>query len=230
MDNTTTTRSLDSDEAKPATKSRRARALRVAAWGASVPALAAGIFVALPSPIHPLAWTPQPAPEPIGVLAPNNALSHAQLAAAAPNGPEDITFDNRGDLYTGDEAGIIYRVSPGGAVERFANTGGRPNGLRFAPDGRHLLVADTRRGLLSVDDATREVTVLTNTADGKPLELTNELAVAADGTVYFSDSSKTAYDKINLFHELLEQRPPHPPHRRPARPPEPGQRRRTRPR
>jgi sugar lactone lactonase YvrE len=205
---TTTQSAIEPAPAKPASKPKaRGRVLRVAAWSAGVLVAVAGVLVALPSPIHPLAWTPQPAPALTGVLAPNEALSHAQLVAAAPNGPEDITFDAQGNLYTGDEGGIIYRVSSGGAVERFANTGGRPNGLRFSPDRRHLLVADTRRGLLSVDVATRKVTVLTNTAGGQPLELTNELAVARDGTVYFSTSSKTAYDKVNLTHELLEQRP-----------------------
>jgi sugar lactone lactonase YvrE len=97
-------------------------------------------------------------------------------------------------------------VSTGGKVERYADTGGRPNGLRFTPDGRHLLVADTRRGLLSVD-STGKVSVLTDTAGGRRLALTNELAVAPDGTVYFTDSSATAYDKINLTRELLEARP-----------------------
>jgi sugar lactone lactonase YvrE len=169
--------------------------------------LAVLAFLALPSPIDPLAWTPPPAPPLVGVLAPNQALAGARLVTATPDGPEDITFDAEGRLYTGDESGTIYRLDPddAGRVERFANTGGRPNGLRFASDGR-LLVADTRRGLLSVDpDGT--VTVLTDRAGGIPLALTNELAVAHDGTVYASDSTRTRYDDIDLIHELLEQRP-----------------------
>jgi sugar lactone lactonase YvrE len=177
----------------------------VAAWSASLLVLAALVFLAIPSPIHPLGWNPPPAPALTGVLAPNEELARAELVTPTPDGPEDITFDTQGRLYTGDESGVIYRVSPSGQSERFADTGGRPNGLRFAPDGR-LLVADTRRGLLSVD-ATGKVSVLTDSAGGTRLALTNELAVAPDGTVYFSDSSKTAYDDINLTHELLEARP-----------------------
>ena len=192
---------------KPARRPRRRRALRAAAWAAGALVVAAGVFAALPSPIRPLAWTPQPAPALTGVLAPNEALSHAQLVAAAPDGPEDITFDAAGNLYAGDEHGVIWQVTPAGATRRWADTGGRPNGLRFSPDGRRLLVADTRRGLLAVDAATRQVTVLAATAGGQPLALTNELAVAADGTVYFSDSTTTPYDKIDLLHEILAQRP-----------------------
>ena len=188
----------------PKPKAHR-RVRRIAAWSGGLIAIAVTAFLAAPSPIHPLAWHPQPAPALTGVLAPNEELAKAELVTATPDGPEDITFDAQGRLYTGDESGIIYRVTPGGATERFADTGGRPNGLRFAPDG-HLLVADTRRGLLSVD-ATGKVDVLTDSAGGRRLALTNELAVASDGAVYFSDSSDTPYGAINLTHELLQARP-----------------------
>jgi len=187
----------------PQPKPRR-RVRRFAGWSGGLIALAVAVFLAAPSPIHPLAWHPPAAPALTGVLAPNEELAKAELVTATPDGPEDITFDAQGRLYTGDESGVIYRVTPGGQAERFADTGGRPNGLRFAPDG-HLLVADTRRGLLSVDP-TGKVDVLTDTAGGRRLALTNELAVAADGTVYFSDSSDTPYGKINLTHELLQAR------------------------
>ena len=187
----------------PKPKPRR-RVLRFAAWSGGLIALAATVFVATPPPIHPVAWNPAPAPALTGILAPNEELAKAELVTPTPDGPEDITFDAQGRLYTGDEAGIIYRVTPGGRTERFADTGGRPNGLRFAPDG-NLIVADTRRGLLSVDP-TGKVDVLTDTAGGQRLALTNELAVASDGTVYFSDSSDTPYGTLNLTHELLQAR------------------------
>jgi sugar lactone lactonase YvrE len=182
----------------------RRRRLRGAAWAAGLVTLAVAVFLAIPSPIHPLAWNPPPAPALAGVLAPNEKLSRAQLVSAAPDGPEFITFDAQGRLYTGDESGTIYRIPAGGPAERFASTGGRPNGLAFAPDG-NLLVADTIRGLLSVSPA-GHVTVLADRADGKPIALANELAVAEGGTVYFSDSTVTPYAKIDLTRELLENR------------------------
>jgi len=113
-------------------------------WVAGLLGLASAVFLAIPSPIRPLAWSPPPAPPMTGVLAPNQQLAGAELVTATPDGPEDITFDAHDRLYTGDESGTIYRLSPGAAAEPFANTGGRPNGLRFAPDG-NLIVADTRR-------------------------------------------------------------------------------------
>jgi sugar lactone lactonase YvrE len=192
----------NSRPAKP--RSLRRRLLRGTAWAAGLVTLAVAVFLAIPSPIHPLAWNPPPAPALTGVLAPNEKLSHAQLVSAAPDGPEFITFDAQGDLYTGDESGTIYRIPPGGKAERFANTAGRPNGLAFAPNG-NLLVADTRRGLLSVSPA-GQVTVLASKADGRPIALANELAVARGGTVYFSDSTVTPYARIDLTRELLENR------------------------
>jgi len=189
----------------PTPAGARRRRLRTATrWASGVAALGVVALLAMPSPIDPLAWSPPAAPAPTGVLSANQELSHAELVTATPDGPEDITFDAQGRLYTGDESGIIYRQSPGSPAERFADTGGRPNGLRFAPDG-HLLVADTRRGLLSVDPA-GTVGVLTDSAGGRRLSLTNELAVATDGTVYFSDSTDTAYDRIDLTRELLASR------------------------
>jgi sugar lactone lactonase YvrE len=72
-------------------------------------------------------------------------------------------------------------------VETFARTGGRPLGLRFAPDGR-LMVADAARGLLAVDREGR-VETLSTEEGGTPYRLTDDLDVARDGTVYFTDAS-----------------------------------------
>ena len=78
---------------------RGRRVLRIAAWTGGVTlavvVVAATVFVATPSPIHPLAWNPAPAPALTGVLAPNNDLAHAELVTATPDGPEDITFDTQ---------------------------------------------------------------------------------------------------------------------------------------
>ena len=105
--------------AKP--RSLRRRLLRGTAWAVGLVTLAVAVFLAIPSPIHPLAWNPPPAPALTGVLALNEQLSHAQLVSApCPDGPEFMTFDAQGDLYTGDESGTIYRIPPGGRAERFA--------------------------------------------------------------------------------------------------------------
>jgi sugar lactone lactonase YvrE len=78
---------------------------------------------------------------------------------------------------------VIHRIAPDGRVEAVADTGGRPLGIELLPGGR-LLVCDARRGLLAVDPAGGAIEHL---AGG--MRFCNNAAVAADGTIYFSDSS-----------------------------------------
>jgi sugar lactone lactonase YvrE len=103
--------------------------------------------------------------------------------------PEDVVVDGAGRVVTGVDDGRLLRVGGGGRVEPLADTGGRPLGVELLGDGR-LLVCDARRGLLAVDAATGAVEVLVDRVAGAPLRFCNNAAVATDGTVYFSDSSR----------------------------------------
>jgi len=108
-------------------------------------------------------------------------------------GTEDVVVatsgPDTGSVFTGTEDGAIWRVSPDGArVERVATIGGRPMGIELEPDGR-LLVCEADRGLVRVAPGSGSVeTVLESTA-GARLVLCNNAAIAADGTIWFSDSS-----------------------------------------
>ena len=104
-------------------------------------------------------------------------------------GAEDVVVAADGTVWTGTEDGAIWALDPaGGDVRRVADTGGRPLGLELLPDG-HLLVCDAERGLLRVDPAGGEVTVLLDRVEGQPMRFCNNAAVALDGTIWFSDSS-----------------------------------------
>jgi sugar lactone lactonase YvrE len=127
------------------------------------------------------------------------ARVHRRLAAdAAPElrrlsvggqGPEDVAIlHNR--LVTGVADGRLLSVAFDGTdIGVLADTGGRPLGIEVLPDGR-LVVCDAERGLLRVDPATASVESLTTTIAGEPMKLCNNAAVAADGTIYFTDSSR----------------------------------------
>ncbi len=105
-------------------------------------------------------------------------------------GTEDVLVDAAGRVITGTEDGRIFRISAdGGVVELLAMTGGRPLGLELAPDGS-VVVCDAKRGLLRVDLRTESVEVLVDRVDGVPLRFCNNAAVAADGTIYFTDSTR----------------------------------------
>ena len=159
----------------------------------------------LTSPIEPLAFNPDPAPELTGPLAVNQLLRDVELLGDGEvYGPEDIDVDAQGRIYGGLEEGTICRLDPdGGQVEIFADTGGRPLGLDFDDDGT-LWVADSTHGLLSIDPKGR-VTVRSTTAGGRPYGLADDVDEAG-GKVYFSDAS-WRHGLGELLQDTLEARP-----------------------
>ena len=142
-----------------------------------------------PVPVDPVAWD---APEDqglTGVFAPNNRLRNVDAIDLWPHeGPEDVALGPDGLLYASTHSGYIVRISPtDGTVDDFAHVGGRPLGIEFDSDGS-LLVANAHLGLqrLSLDG---DVSLLLSEIDGQPLVYADDVAVAADGTVYFSEAS-----------------------------------------
>ena len=159
-----------------------------------------------PVPITPAAWTPPAAPILSGQYQQNSRLTTTQrLSLGTGFGPEDVALDAQGRIYGGFEDGRIIQLQPDGSQPRvFADTHGRPLGLSFDQTG-NLIVADAIKGLLSVSPS-GEVTALSTGADGIPVACTNDLDVAADGTIYFTDaSSKYPLTKFTL--DLLEHQP-----------------------
>jgi sugar lactone lactonase YvrE len=178
---------------------------RVLAVLAGVVVVALAALLLLPAPVDPAAYAP-PSPPPLsGALTPNLALREAErLLEGEVHGPEDVAFDADGRLYASTADGKVVRLAPGGRAEDFAVTGGRPLGLRFDPRG-NLVVCDSYRGLLSVDPGGR-ITVLATEAAGVPFRFTDNLDVARDGTIYFSDAS-SKFGQDQYLYDLLEARP-----------------------
>ncbi len=147
-------------------------------------------FAAWPLPIIPLEWEAPADPGLTGSYAPNEKLARlAYLPVSRHPGPSAVAIDAQGRLYTGTRAGQIYRLpAGGGAAELFADTKGHPLGMAFDQDS-NLIVADGHRGLLSVT-AEGEVELLTDNAFGRKIGFANDVAVAPDGRIYFTDASK----------------------------------------
>jgi len=171
-------------------------------------ALCAALLVYLltwPVSIEPVAWTPPHNPGFTGAFASNEALASAErLLEGVGIGPEDTALGPDGRIYTGLADGRIVHFDPAdpSRVDELTNTGGRPLGLAFDADGA-LIVADALRGLLSVD-AAGTVTVLTDAVDGRRMLFVDDLDIAADGTIWFSDAS-TRFD-VHGFREILLER------------------------
>jgi sugar lactone lactonase YvrE len=159
---------------------------------------------AWPVPIDPSAWMPPVAPELTGVYAQNSELSKIERLPVDGFAPEDVAIDDRDRIYCGTEDGRIFRFQEGARPEVFAVTQGRPLGLIFDHDG-NLIVADAVKGLLSIDRDGR-IAVLSTEADGVPFRCTNDLDVAEDGTIYFTDSSYK-FPLTELKADILEHQP-----------------------
>ena len=171
----------------------------------SVLILAAIVLFIYPSPIDSVAWNPPTAPQLSGPTAPNTLLGTAELIAQGEvYGPEDVAVDQQGRIYVGTQDGFIKRVLVDGSVETWVETGGRPLGLAI-DQGGNLVVCDAYKGLLSINSA-GDVTVLTTEADGLPFAFVDDVDIASDGKIYFTDAS-SKWNQANYMLDLLETRP-----------------------
>lgn len=161
-----------------------------------------------PVAISPQAWIPPPAPPLSGLYEQNSKLAGVERLVLVPPGvgfaPEDVALDAENRIYAGLDDGRIMRLEADGTrSEVFSDTRGRPLGLVFDSTG-NLIVADAIKGLLSIA-RDGSVTVLTTSADGVAFGCTNDLDVAADGTIYFTDASNK-FPLTNYKADLLEHR------------------------
>ncbi len=144
----------------------------------------------------------------------NNRLSQADaIGLGELEGPEDVILDRDDNLYCGTRHGEIVRFFAPDykRSEVFAHVGGFPLGLAFDRDGNLLscvgamglyritpdrevtrLSAETRRSLTSIQDDAR-------------LRDPNDLDIAPDGKVYFTDSTKR-YDAHDWTLDSIENR------------------------
>jgi sugar lactone lactonase YvrE len=157
-----------------------------------------------PVPIEPVAWRAPGAPALEGRYVVNDRLASVQrMGSGIGIGPEDVAIDAAGNIFVGYEDGRIVRFTPDGSEHAlFADTGGRPLGLEFDPDGR-LVVCDGYKGLLRIA-ADGAIEVLATEADGVPFGFTNDLDIAADGTIYFSDASSKFGPAMKARDDVLE--------------------------
>lgn len=146
-----------------------------------------------PVPVDPVNWH---APEDQGYVddfEQNTLLQQIEtLKISGAHGPEALAI--LGDeLYASTREGWIIRHNPiNGEIKNWVHTNGSPLGLAF-DHNNNLLVADAYRGLLHIS-AAGEITTLTTRVDGSAtqqpaINYADDVDVAADGKIYFSDAS-----------------------------------------
>jgi sugar lactone lactonase YvrE len=162
--------------------------------------------VLIPVPITPAAWTPPVAPTLTGQYQENSRLAAVQkLSLGDGHHPEDVALDAEGYIYAGfDDGRIIQLRQDGTRPQLFANTSGRPLGLIFDSSG-NLIVADAIKGLLSISRI-GEVKTLSTEAEGTKLGCVNDLDVASNGTIYFTEASYK-YPMAQFTSDILEHQP-----------------------
>ncbi len=142
-----------------------------------------------PVPVSPVAWA---APQYRGLVdpfAPNDRLSLAKPVSIGEFfGPEDIAGGKDAYLYASTRSGHVIRFRGNGSeLSVFADVGGRPLGLEFGSDG-YLYVANAPLGLQKISpDGSFET--LVSEVNGEEISYADDVAVAADGRVFFSDAS-----------------------------------------
>lgn len=163
------------------------------------------LFVALlivPGCIEPVTWTPAPRPALAGDFETNAILNRiTPLLEGEVTGPEDIAQAPNGDFVTGLADGRILRFNAKGRFSVMGNTGGRPLGLQFSPNGS-LIIADADKGLLAMD-ANGQIKLLADEYQGKKMRFVDDLDIAGDGTIWFSDVS-TRFGVHDTMLDLLE--------------------------
>jgi len=136
------------------------------------------------------------------------------LAAGQVDGPEDVILDAAGNLYCGVRDGRILRFAGTDFAQAsvLAKIGGRPLGLAIDRDGS-LVACVAGMGLVRVtmDGGTELLTdqtarSLVSIQDDTTIRMADDLDIAPDGTIYFTDATKR-YDIENWGLDLLEGRP-----------------------
>ncbi len=164
--------------------------------------------------IHAVEYNPPVSPEFSGVLAPNTKLFNAEVFAKNKVvGGEDVAIDKEGRIYTGStKDGKIYRITPQPGkpetIEIFADVGLMPVGLKFDQDD-NLIVCHSLKGLLSITPEGR-ISVLTSSAEGVSFGFADDLDIASDGKIYFSDATTKFTGNNGNYsweYELMEAKP-----------------------
>jgi ribose transport system permease protein len=163
----------------------------------------------------PLASAPSIEPGSGSPYAHNDRLVKAEaIGLDKVEGPEDVILDRQDRLYGSTRDGNIIRFS-GTNFERrevFAHIGGRPLGMQFDKD-ENLIVAVAGMGVYGVRPSGQVYKVTDETHrtwyklnDDSRLRMADDLDIAPDGKIYFSDCT-TRYEMTTNTLDVMEGRP-----------------------
>lgn len=146
-------------------------------------------LMAWPVAIQPVAWNAPVNLGFVGQFAKNEKLeSFEKMTMGNLTGPEAAVHDASGNLLATSHEGWIVRWAPGQQeAQKWVNVGGRPLGIDFDAEG-NLWIANAYIGLMKLTPSGELSTVLTET-EGIAIQYADDLAIAPNGKIYFSDAS-----------------------------------------
>jgi ribose transport system permease protein len=158
---------------------------------------------------------PEPRPTSSGPFMLNDRLNAVEVIAQGEvESPEDVILDDDDMLYSGNRQGDIIRYFPPEYTrhEVYAHIGGSPLGMAFDTQG-DLLVCVGGMGLYRIAKADRSVTLVTDetnrslfsVVDDSRLRLADDLDIAPDGKIYFSEAT-VRYEMHDWPVDALESR------------------------
>lgn len=163
--------------------------------GIASSALALAGYLALwPVTVDPVAWQAPANQGYSGDFSQNQQLSQInRIELKGDIGPEDLALGKDGNVYFALLSGDIKFLDSEYQIQPWVNTGGRPLGIEFDQQG-NLLVADAFKGLLSIS-AEGIITTLVDSVDGVAINYADDVDIASNGNVYFSDASSKFHAK-----------------------------------
>ncbi|MGD0186636.1 MAG: SMP-30/gluconolactonase/LRE family protein [Roseiarcus sp.] len=147
---------------------------------------------------HELPPAPECSPQAVGPYRMNDRLADVEtIGLGEVEGPEDVILDRDDNLYTGTRHGDIMRfLAPDyKKVERFAHIGGVPLGLAFdKSDNLYVCVGGMGLYYVTPSGEVKRATDETNATlfsiiDDSRLRLADDLDIAPDGRIFFSEAT-----------------------------------------
>lgn len=147
-----------------------------------------------PVAVDPVAWQSPVNKGYIDTFSKNQQLSQIKrIELNGDIGPEDLALSKDGNVYFALLNGDIKFLDNKGQIQSWVNTGGRPLGIEFDQKG-NLLVADAFKGLLNISPK-GEITILVDSVNGVGINYADDVDIASNGNIYFSDASSKFHAK-----------------------------------
>ncbi|WP_417493105.1 SMP-30/gluconolactonase/LRE family protein [Maricaulis sp.] len=173
------------------------------------------LWLMWPSPIDPVRWDEAPTPPLTAATEPNDALRAADIYPVGGAGvARGIAVSPDGMVYFGTPFGDIMRLRAG-----IADDSVRPERVAHIADAsiyglgwidESTLAVTTPDRLYALNLTSRTVETLSAGSTAAPFGNLTHVAVADDGTVYFTDSSARwdhTSPRPGYFYDMLENRP-----------------------